>query len=287
MLQIEETNDGVKLTIPVETTAPNMMKEWKHLEQMNDNNNSNSNNRLETTATATKTKHNMALATSVRTDDDDDDDNTSNNTSNNNKKRIQNPLTIELKCRKCETTGPEAGARAFLMGPEPLSIILCHNRIHSNIDEIQEILTHELIHLYDVQTLQLDLSDCETVAYSEVRAAREAECTDLDAILQSSTSSTSTSKNFVQELTSTLEQHVYKPYCVRSIALGATRNMFPSEGTRCLNKVWETAYHDHRPFPPARNQNAPPTTTTRQQNNDDNDNDNDNDSGTIHGTSGK
>ena len=89
---------------------------------------------------------------------------------------IHNPLTIELHCRKCASKGPEAGARAFLMGPEPLSIVLCHNRINSDVDEIEEILTHELIHLYDVQTLQLDLTDCETVAYSEVRAAREAEC---------------------------------------------------------------------------------------------------------------
>ncbi len=271
MLQIEETSDGVKLTIPVETTAPNMMKEWKHLEQMKENINTNKNS-LDATAA-----HNMALATSVRTDDDDTD--------TSKLKRIRNPLTIELKCRKCETTGPEAGARAFLMGPEPLSIILCHNRIHSNSDEIQEILTHELIHLYDVQTLQLDLSDCETVAYSEVRAAREAECT--DAIQQQQQQSAAAAaanhnKNFVQELTSTLEQHVYKPYCVRSIALGATRNMFPKEGTKCLNKVWETAYQDHRPFP------AAPTTTTTRTTHQQNDNNNNNkDTGTIHGTSGK
>jgi hypothetical protein len=32
------------------------------------------------------------------------------------------------------------------------------------------------VHIYDVHVRQMDLRDCKQLAYSEVRAAREAEC---------------------------------------------------------------------------------------------------------------
>jgi hypothetical protein len=183
---------------------------------------------------------------------------------------VAHPLTIELKCRRCETSGPEAGARAFLMGPQPLSIVLCHNRIDSDRAEVEEILTHELVHLYDVQTLQLDLSDCETVAYSEVRAAREAECDrsvrDVAAAAAANSAASAASGSFravTTQISETLQNRVYKPYCVRNIALGATQNMFPREGKACLNKVWETAYGDHRPF--ARQHEGAQTTQQSQE----------------------
>ena len=39
-----------------------------------------------------------------------------------------------------------------------------------------EALTHELIHGYDYKLKRCDFSTCNGLAYSEVRAAREAEC---------------------------------------------------------------------------------------------------------------
>lgn len=61
------------------------------------------------------------------------------------------------------------------MGPDPLSIVVRSNRVQ-NSQEMEELVLHELIHIYDVRKLQLNLKDCESLAYSEVRAAREAEC---------------------------------------------------------------------------------------------------------------
>jgi hypothetical protein len=109
---------------------------------------------------------------------------------------------LSLSCRTCADTGPEANARAFCMGPTPLSVVVCTNRLlhlqkttcdddnnNNNhtaaassaaaLAEMEEILTHELVHVYDVRQLKLDLRDCENLAYSEVRAAREAECASL------------------------------------------------------------------------------------------------------------
>mmetsp|Transcript_13418 Transcript_13418/g.37763 ORF Transcript_13418/g.37763 Transcript_13418/m.37763 type:complete len:464 (-) Transcript_13418:499-1890(-) len=297
LLKIEETEDGVRLTIPVETTAPALMKRWTQLKQQ-DASYGNVGEEEEQEEEQLVQKENgdythashdellddfLPLATSVRSD--------SSSSSPSPSSAVNNPLTIELKCRRCETTGPEAGARAFLMGPEPLSIVLCHNRIHSDADEVEEILTHELIHLYDVQTLQLDLADCETVAYSEVRAAREAECARgvVEAAREAAAATAANkSDNQGQEAASTggsnnnnnnnskskskntsnhrwpppltgmqnaatnlkesISENVIRPYCVKGIALGATQNMFPIRGKACLNKVWETAYADHRPF---------------------------------------
>jgi hypothetical protein len=193
-LKIQETQDGVKVELPVNTTLPNLLRRYSSLLN-GDNNNNNS--------ISPYPPH--TLATSVTSSEEP-----------------PQPLTIELKCRKCATSGPEGGARAFLMGPNPLSIVLCHNRIHSSTEEIQEILTHELVHLYDVQTLQLDLQQCENLAYSEVRAAKAAECRNAWSQLQ--------------------------PYCVKQKAICATNNLFPMQGRTCIQKVFAQAFQDNRPF---------------------------------------
>jgi hypothetical protein len=145
------------------------------------------------------------------------------------------PLTewLQMICKECATTGPEGGARAFVMGPQPLSIVLCSNRLSTSatnnkaeqLHEMEEILTHELMHVYDVRQLHLDLRDCENLAYSEVRAARAAECSDANtySLLVNS--------------------------CVRHKAWQATQNLFPAEKARqCLQKVFDRAMADTRPF---------------------------------------
>ncbi|KAL7527367.1 hypothetical protein ACHAWF_002151 [Thalassiosira exigua] len=84
--------------------------------------------------------------------------------------------TIAIECQKCGSeTRAEAGARAYVRGPEPLSIVLCSNRLSSQ-REVDEALTHELVHIFDVHSRGMNLRDCRQLAYSEVRAAREAEC---------------------------------------------------------------------------------------------------------------
>jgi hypothetical protein len=132
-------------------------------------------------------------------------------------------------CKECATTGPEGGARAFVMGPQPLSVVLCSNRLSTGLNkaeqlhEMEEILTHELMHVYDVRQLHLDLRDCENLAYSEVRAARAAECSDTYSLLVNS--------------------------CVRHKAWQATQNLFPADKARqCLQRVFDRAMADTRPF---------------------------------------
>lgn len=56
--------------------------------------------------------------------------------------------TITIECQKCGSdTRAEAGARAYVRGPVPLSIILCSNRLSSQ-REVDEVLVHELVHVY-------------------------------------------------------------------------------------------------------------------------------------------
>lgn len=59
-----------------------------------------------------------------------------------------NISTIAIECMKCGSdTRAEGGARAFVRGPEPLSIVLCSNRLSSQ-REVDEVLVHELVHIY-------------------------------------------------------------------------------------------------------------------------------------------
>lgn len=204
-LKVEMVEDGVKLHLPVEATVPEKLLSWTQWvtpvskldgEKSND--------------PSSITEFRLPLALSVN------DDAAMN-------RGLADPLTIELKCRKCASTGPEAGARAFLMGPQPLSVIVCYNRVHSERAEVEEILTHELVHLYDLQTLKLDLQECENLAYSEVRAAKAAECRD------------------------SWHPHL-QSYCVRQKAICATNNLFPVEGRSCIQRVFQHAFADNRPF---------------------------------------
>lgn len=200
-IKVEMVDDGVKLHVPVETTSAMSLQSWRQWFQPIENS---------VDGTRIRSVLRRPLALSV-TDDASG--------------KQRDPLAIELKCRPCATTGPEAGARAFLMGPNPLSVIICHNRVNSDKAEIEEILTHELVHLYDVHTLRLDLQECENLAYSEVRAAKAAECR------------------------SSWHPHL-QSYCVKQKAICATNNLFPAEGRACIQKVFDHAFRDNRPFQP-------------------------------------
>jgi hypothetical protein len=217
-LIVEDVEDGVRLTIPVETTIPTLLRRWtkltQHHQQQGVGEEDDDNTDL--------VPLHHALATSASLEEGGPTQPEPRSAAGGGRQVVADPLVVELKCRKCASTGPEGGARAFLMGPQPLSVVLCHNRIASHRREVEEILTHELVHLYDVQTMHLDLQDCENLAYSEVRAAKAAECRDSWRQLQ--------------------------PYCVKQKAICATNNMFPTEGRRCIQRVFDTAFGDDRPF---------------------------------------
>ncbi|KAK1745590.1 hypothetical protein QTG54_003514 [Skeletonema marinoi] len=105
--------------------------------------------------------------------------------------------TIAIECQQCGSdTRAEAGARAYVKGPEPLSMS-CKKR--------------------------MDLTNCKELAYSEIRAAREAEC-----------------GNSLTAYTQLI--------CVKDKATVATKNMFPDEGRACVCNVFDEAMNDHTPF---------------------------------------
>jgi len=136
--------------------------------------------------------------------------------------RTKPAIQLQIVCQKCGNDGPEGGARAYVKGPHPLSIVLCSNRL-STREEIEQVLVHELMHVYDVHYRNWDLTNCYTLAKSEVRAAREAECADA-------------TMSFT------------KRYCVKEKARLATKNIFPDVGLQCVAAVFEEAMKDKGPF---------------------------------------
>ena len=93
--------------------------------------------------TVVKVASNRSAATTTTTTTTDDDFNvlatttaspsrTTLNSSNTTDHINANDADwIDITCRTCSDFGPEANARAFVMGPTPLSIVICHNRIAS------------------------------------------------------------------------------------------------------------------------------------------------------------
>jgi len=131
--------------------------------------------------------------------------------------------SMKISCRPCSTEGPEGGARAALMDTDPLEIVLCTNRL-SGKEEIEEVLVHELVHVYDHTNRRCDMMTCEGLAYSEVRAAREAEC----------------NRFFPFQW--------LKSECVKQSAIRSTANLFPVDAAKCVGSVFEKAIADRQPF---------------------------------------
>ncbi|CAM9218564.1 unnamed protein product [Pylaiella littoralis] len=134
------------------------------------------------------------------------------------------PAGLQLECRVCSTTGPAAGARAYLEAPPP-GIVLCANRLGSRA-EVESAVTHELVHAYDYLVTGMQLLDCRSLAYSEVRAARAAECSETD-------------RSFLCSY--------FRKGCVRSTAARSTEGLFPGQGAHCVDAIFDAAYQDQAP----------------------------------------
>lgn len=70
----------------------------------------------------------------------------------------------------------------------------------------------------------MDLTNCAELAYSEVRAAREAEC------------------HYTPQLCSW-----FKKQCVKNTATRSTSTLFPDQGAACVTQIFEQAYRDVGP----------------------------------------
>ncbi|CAN0132993.1 unnamed protein product, partial [Ascophyllum nodosum] len=137
---------------------------------------------------------------------------------------ISHPVPLKVDCQQCPTEGPASTARAYLESPPP-RVVLCANRLGSR-REIEEGVVHELVHAYDYLVSGLKLTDCRPLAYSEVRAARTAECAETFDFL---------SFNF------------FKKRCTRAAASRSTDGLFPGRGADCVDEVFEAAYADEGP----------------------------------------
>ena len=126
-----------------------------------------------------------------------------------------------LTCRPCENYGVEGNARGFIVA-NPIEIVLCANRLSKN--DVKEVLKHELIHAFDFVNKRVDFNSCRGLAYTEIRAAREAECSDELAFLG------------------------IKSRCIRRKATASTRNIFPLDASACVEEVFQAAVNDRSPF---------------------------------------
>ena len=141
-------------------------------------------------------------------------------------KGMKNWDGIAIDCIKCANEGVEGTARAML-SINPTQIILCANRL-DNVKEISSSLRHELVHAFDFIQKRYDFTSCNGLASSEIRAAREAEC-----------SNYTDSKLFPY----------FKNSCVSDHAKRSTKNMFPvEEANECVEKMFQKAMQDNEPF---------------------------------------
>jgi Peptidase M76 family len=256
---VQTLPDGIRIRIP---TATDTSSKAAMATASDNNSSSNNNNKMDSSTLIRRLSYND-VPPRPRTADDDD--------------------WIQVTCRRCSDFGPEANARAFVMGPSPLSIVVCQNRIlppypnnsHANtattthlqkrLEEMDEIVTHELIHIYDVRTLKLDLLQCSDLAYSEIRAAREAECSSLRRSLAADdeartlssnirprwsllSTSAATNSNTTYADKMQHQRHDALEQCVRSRATTATQNLFATDQAQCcIQQVFARVMADERP----------------------------------------
>lgn len=164
--------------------------------------------------------------------------NMARNTAAKNSSSNLDPLL--MYCRHCNNRGAEGSARAFMALPEQL--IFCTNRLR-NTKEMEEVFVHEMIHAVDYCTRNMDLTKCEALACSEIRAAREAEC------LSHFTPKWKGEKVELPWSAGSFLGSFTKEGCTKRLATAATQAMFPGEaGATCVEKMFRECYRDTVPF---------------------------------------
>ena len=172
------------------------------------------------------------------------DTTTNNNNTTNNTTTTTNAATapsslnhLLMYCRHCNNKGAEGTARAFLAAPPP-QIVFCTNRLR-NAKEMEETFVHEMIHAVDYCTRDMDITKCEALACSEIRAAREAEC--LTKWIPN--------RNGEEFKVPWPITTFTKEGCTKYSAVEATQAMFPgSVGEACVEKMFQQCYYDTVPF---------------------------------------
>jgi hypothetical protein len=192
---------------------------------------------------------------------------------------------IEIKCCDCSKLDGIASsfARAYFSAPHledtssaerPL-VTLCANRLRDGA-EVREALTHELVHAFDHCVARRDLTRAESLACSEVRAAREAECRDnfgggprelckllgVDPMANRKKGHAGANAGpaagaggdaaappgpLKRDLTLDVCEW-FKRRCAMRYAIKSVDAVFPSEGARAVRAVVHECFADHHPF---------------------------------------
>lgn len=127
---------------------------------------------------------------------------------------------VPISCQTCDDDGVEGDAFAYIKS-KPVEIILCSNRLKTE-KLLHQALAHEATHAYDFLHKRCDFYTCDGLAYSEVRAARNAECA-------------SRWPPFLRK------------YCAQELAEKSTNNLYPNQGKACVARVFDRAYEDNEP----------------------------------------
>ena len=137
-------------------------------------------------------------------------------------------LQPEFKCERCDNINTnEQNIKAYLLQynnkESPSKITLCSNS-NSSSSDFKVALKHELIHAYDLSNKRYDFDDCQGLAHTEIRAAREADC----------------NRYFLFDF--------MKKACIIDKASASTNSIFKGRGRECVKEVYDSAMKDNEPF---------------------------------------
>ncbi|XP_066920727.1 mitochondrial inner membrane protease ATP23 homolog isoform X2 [Clytia hemisphaerica] len=134
-----------------------------------------------------------------------------------------------IVCERCEDQ---------LLGgfdPSAKQVVLCQNNLKTQAD-IDRILSHELIHAFDVCTVKYDVNDTRHLACSEVRASTlSGEC------------------SFSREMFNYFPFKIRRQYqeCVKRKATNsicASKHLDRDEARKLVEEVFHSCFYDHSPF---------------------------------------
>jgi len=173
-------------------------------------------------------------------------------------KLSQNFTVSCFDCSQHDDESPYGKARAYFAAPHLQDteseskprIVVCSNRVESSQD-IKSVLVHEMIHAYDHCVSRKDLTKCEELACSEVRAAREGECRDnfnngfgeLCSLFGVNPLNNSFNDGSLGEVC-----EWFKKRCIKEHAVRSTSIVFPIDGPNCVKSVFERCYRDFEPI---------------------------------------
>ena len=126
---------------------------------------------------------------------------------------------ITFSCIDCSKIGVRA--RGFLQ-TNPLAIKICADRIKPS--DVNTLVDHELLHAYDYSLGRCNFHSGEGLAYTEVRAAREGECSGWFPL------------------------EYFRTSCIKSHATRATEAFYPKDGAQFVEKVYDMAMKDLEPY---------------------------------------